>query len=334
MNRRRIAGCAIATLLAAMIILPSACQDATQISLEVTTNVTWRDGLVTAFTVGGDTPTTTEGLAITAESFASWSNVEPRFVGSLTVIPKDSDSSVVSVKIVMGFAGDGDGRKCAPPLYQGCIVARRRLPFVLHQRLRLPIRMYAQCVDVPCDAFSTCNELRQCVASEVTCSGSDCDDPTTAANNPSPLVDGAASDSSSDGALDQEASSLPNDASKDALGSGSDAGAGVVECGLITCVSPGFYCCFFPPQPNNSQCMVASTEQQCVQQLGGIALRCDGAGDCPGTMNHCCTGSNTSACAQTCGPISTQELCHDTPMGCEGAKRCTGAFHGIYATCE
>jgi hypothetical protein len=325
-------GVGLAMALVTMMILPCSCQDATQISLEVTTNVVWREGLVTTFTVGGDTQST-EGSAITTESITPW-NERDRFVGSLTVVPRESDTSVVSVKVVMGFAGDGDAKKCVPPLYQGCIVARRRLVFTPHARLRLPIRMYSQCVDVPCDALSTCNELRQCVATDVTCMGGSCSDPG-AAPDPS-AVDAGPNDSSLpvDGAgADQDAASAPasNDSGQGNDGGG-NGGLNAVECGSTTCPTPGFYCCFFPPQPNSSTCMVASTEQQCVQQLGGIALRCDGPGDCFEPMNHCCTSANTSACAQTCGIV--QELCNDTPMGCEGAKRCTGDFNGLYGACE
>jgi hypothetical protein len=38
----------------------------------------------------------------------------------------------------------------------GCIVARRSVRYVSHQRLELPIALDTSCIDVPCGATTTC----------------------------------------------------------------------------------------------------------------------------------------------------------------------------------
>lgn len=150
------------------VLLGVSCREPTSISIEARTNVAWRAGLVVGFTAGG--VGTTEGLEPTTETREPWGG--DGFIGTLTVIPESGDDGFVALKVVMGVRRET--RACTPPQYEGCIVARRRVRYVPHERLRLPISLYAQCIDVACDADTTCNALGLCVSATSTCDGALC----------------------------------------------------------------------------------------------------------------------------------------------------------------
>ncbi len=137
------------------------CREPTSILIEARTNVSYQAGYTTAFTVGA--PGAVEDIEPTTVSDAAWSS--DGFVGSLTTVPSSSDTAIVALKVVLGVRKDS--RACAAPAYEGCIVARRRIRYVEHQRLRLPVTLYASCEGVPCEADSTCNYLGQCVSALV-----------------------------------------------------------------------------------------------------------------------------------------------------------------------
>jgi hypothetical protein len=140
-----------------------ACQEPTQVMIDVRTDVSYRSGIVTSFTVGA-TPGEVETAELTTESSEPWGS-DGR-IGSLAVVPSSSSKDGrISVKVVMGIRRAA--RDCKPPAYEGCIVARRALYYVPNQLLRLPIALYANCESVACDQESTCNALGQCVSSEV-----------------------------------------------------------------------------------------------------------------------------------------------------------------------
>ncbi len=139
----------------------ASCRDATQVVIEARTNVAHRAGLVTAFTVG--LPETVENAPSTTETNEPWG--PDGFIGSLVSIPGGEKDGPLAVKLVMGV--NREARDCLPPKYEGCIVARRKLRYLPHERLRLPIALYAQCEGVPCDQDTTCNALGQCVSASV-----------------------------------------------------------------------------------------------------------------------------------------------------------------------
>ncbi len=144
-------------------LIAVACQVPTQVLIEVRTDVAYRPGIVTSFTVGA-TPADVETSELTTESSEPW-GADGR-IGTLATVPRSSaEDGRISVKIVMGIRRAA--RECKPPLYEGCIVARRALYYVPNELLRLPISLYANCEGVPCDQASTCNALGQCVSSEV-----------------------------------------------------------------------------------------------------------------------------------------------------------------------
>jgi hypothetical protein len=83
-------------------------------------------------------------------------------VGTLVVTPERSTGAIV---VAASYAD----KRCEPPKYAGCIVARRAFTFIDHTSLRLPITLEISCKDVPCETFSSCR-AGQCVSSQAACS--------------------------------------------------------------------------------------------------------------------------------------------------------------------
>ena len=99
--RRSVACGAAAGVL--IITTASSCREATSVVIEARTNLAYRAGLVTSFTVGG--PGETERSEATTESRDPWA--ADGFVGSLVVVPGSSDDARLSVRVVLGARGAG-----------------------------------------------------------------------------------------------------------------------------------------------------------------------------------------------------------------------------------
>ncbi len=89
-------------------------------------------------------------------------------VGTLVLTP---GSDALAVIVVAGI--DQQSNACVPPGYAGCVVARRRLAFVDHASLDLPILLTRDCLDVPCDTQTSCVH-GNCKSSETSCDGDSC----------------------------------------------------------------------------------------------------------------------------------------------------------------
>lgn len=115
-------------------------------------------------------------------------------LGSLVVIPRDGSANA-EVLVAAGLDLTGstgtaratarecldayraflndpkscDGGACSP-----CIVARRRVGFVPHQRLSLGIELTLACKGVFCKASETCGSDGRCVSNEAHCDGGTC----------------------------------------------------------------------------------------------------------------------------------------------------------------
>ncbi len=323
-------------LLGAAIVPIVSCRGATEIFVEARTNIAFRDGLVTTFTVGG--PGETEGLAPTTESREPWG--DDGFVGSLAVVPNSGSDGRLFVKVVLGI--DRAATSCQPPRYAGCIVARRVLSYAPHERLRLPISLYAACKDVPCDAASTCNVLGQCVSAAVdptTCSGAaGC---TTPGDPSLPIgtdasADGPGQDALASDAADEAASDAANDAPGDAADASAEDGGSTpptprrVDCKSASCnLLLGETCCFDESQGTGT-CLPAGVT--CARGGSTSVISCDGDEDCnPGVL--CCfvgSGAGMECGGASCGPYTP--VCHSTHSCAVG--RCTGLGLGYYRTCQ
>ena len=121
------------------------------------------------------------GIVVAPDSFAAEERARAKYfaaetnhcdseviVGTLVLTP-GSDS--LAVIVVAGI--DRPSSACQPPDYAGCVVARRRLAFVEHTSLDVPVVITRDCLDVPCDTQTSCVH-GNCKSSETSCDGDSC----------------------------------------------------------------------------------------------------------------------------------------------------------------
>jgi hypothetical protein len=141
--------------------LLSGCLDATQIEVELRTDVKCADRPETTISVG--TLGQLESSAPVAVTTAC--DEQTGRIGSIVVLPHDSKEGQVGLEVVAGIVKSAE--ECRRDHFVGgCIVARRSLNFVKHHGLKLPIELEAACIDVPCGATETCRK-GACVSAEV-----------------------------------------------------------------------------------------------------------------------------------------------------------------------
>ena len=167
----------VATLLVAFVlVLAPGCRDATQVTLDVslTKLAQCTETKGTAITVGIDPATTEDRVAheyVTATTSAC--DQATGEIGTLVLTPSESGRASVIVVVAYDAA---NAASCKPPLFTGCIVARRQFSFTDHRHLTMPITIDPDCKNVPCDAFSTCR-TGKCFSSEAACNGDTCTEP-------------------------------------------------------------------------------------------------------------------------------------------------------------
>jgi hypothetical protein len=109
----------------------------------------------------------------TTETSACSSGTPLSDIGDLVIVPSGNRSGPLSILVVLGV--DNPASSCtADNGYKGCIVGRRFLYFDEHTPLRVPVTMSLNCKNVPCDAYSFCQD-GQCVNSTVHCSNGTCE---------------------------------------------------------------------------------------------------------------------------------------------------------------
>jgi hypothetical protein len=137
------------------------CLDATQVEVELTTDVNCADRPETAISVGTlEQRESSPPVAVTTACDADTGRI-----GSIVILPHESKTGRVALEVVAGITKTAE--ECRRDNFVGgCIVARRTLNFVKHRGLRLPIELEAACVDVPCNATQTCRK-GSCVSAEV-----------------------------------------------------------------------------------------------------------------------------------------------------------------------
>ncbi|MGO9837697.1 MAG: hypothetical protein ACLP1X_26215 [Polyangiaceae bacterium] len=143
-----------------------ACENPTEVTLVLTTNLPCATLQGTTITVGtADEIEEKAPVAETGKCIAGSSGLNT--IGTFVLVPSQGRSAAFAVRIVSGV--DRLATDCAPgggqtPDYSGCIVARRELAFVPHTPLTLPIVMSKECENIPCTAQETCVE-GECVPS-------------------------------------------------------------------------------------------------------------------------------------------------------------------------
>jgi hypothetical protein len=232
------------------------CRGATQVTVEISLadRASCAEVHGTAITIGVD-PADTEKRVASEFVNASTASCDPssRSIGTLVVTP--SVQGVASIVVVVAYADGVSPASCKPPLYTGCIVARRHFGFSTHQQLHMPITIDPDCRNVPCDAFSTCR-TGKCFTSEATCEGNSCvqpgdpgdggtsdegvvpdggipDDSGEPGGDGSPVVDGGA-DAADDGASDAGTAATRCDP---------PGASATLTCGSQSCGGATNYCC-------------------------------------------------------------------------------------------
>ena len=275
------------------------CRDATQVTVEITlaTRATCAETNGTAITVGTDPATTQQRVADEFVTATTTSCTEAtREIGTLVVTPGgDGRASII---VVVAYDKAIVPSSCKPPLFKGCIVARRQFTFSEHQQLHLPITIDPDCKDVPCDAFSTCR-TGKCFSSDVSCAGDSCLEPgdpgdggtsvdgqvipdTGVVDGQVPLLEGgidASLDASLDALLDALSDGPITTDSATGLDGATDGGA---PTGVFCDIGGNLMC------PTPTQC---NTGFSCCGPIGGggaavcnqLAAACQG-----GAVQYCC----------------------------------------------
>lgn len=288
----------VGTLVVAFgLVLGPGCRDATQVTVDISltkaAKCTETNG--TAITVGVDPGGTEDRVAheyVTAATQAC--DATSGEIGTLVLTP--SGSGRASVIVVVSYDKSVTAASCKPPLFKGCIVARRQFSFTDHRHLTMPITIDPNCKDVPCDAFSTCR-TGKCFPSDAACNGDACSEPGDPGDGGT-AVDGQVVPDTGvpvDGAgVDGEATD----------GSGGTDGSVSFDSGT----EGGVDAMTDAPLPNT----------RCTPPGGDGTLVC-GNMSCSGATNYCC-GSNadTATCSQTPCVASASRFCCGA-MDCGGA---------------
>lgn len=150
----------VALSLTAGVVTVVACQEPTQVTIDVRlATATCPEIHGTAINVGvspDDTETKVRSKFPNAQT-TDCDGATSR-IGTLVVTPSE-DGDRGSVIVITSYGTQKDPTECQPEnKYKDCIVARRAFSFSEHRRLVLPITIDPTCVNVPCDAFSTCRK--------------------------------------------------------------------------------------------------------------------------------------------------------------------------------
>ena len=126
-----------------------ACRGATEITVEVSTDLNCGDHAGTTITVGrlgglSKPPTTTSFLCGPNQS-----------VGTLVIVPSGSNDEEVAFQVTTGVGINPE--QCGDPKNAAqCIIARRALRFIPHESLRVKVPMRVDCRGIQCDSNLTC----------------------------------------------------------------------------------------------------------------------------------------------------------------------------------
>jgi alpha-tubulin suppressor-like RCC1 family protein len=152
---------ALGLLLLAAVLFAS-CKDATQVNVVLRTNVPYATGAGVAL---WSSRSGAVGTPL-AESSEPW--LADGEVGNVVVTPGDaSKESALTVRVAMGLRGKRAAECTDDGDLKGCIIARRKLAFVPHTPLKVPVVLYLACEGVKCAADTTCSYLGQCVPAQV-----------------------------------------------------------------------------------------------------------------------------------------------------------------------
>jgi hypothetical protein len=205
-----------------------ACQKATAVRLELSTNVSCdRTQGVQIF---AGKPGTVDGNAPVAEDVRCTNGA----LGTIVAQPPEDKTATAAFRVVLGVTRPASQCTEADGL-AGCIQQRRVLRYIEGETLFLPIVMYERCIGVVCDPSSTCASNGLCVSATITDSAA-CVPPRVClppGDPGTPAVPGTPTEAGADGTLiDGTADGTsPGDGSADVASdnstfdTGTDAGA-------------------------------------------------------------------------------------------------------------
>lgn len=185
---------AVGTLLLAAGVGFASCREPTQIKLELRTDAECPEGdtrprlndvvILTAKQIELGTPGNPKPAPpVNAETELCSGSGEYRTIGSLVLLPDGSENPAVDVLVAAGVQRDATddtansmtAGQCAALAFEGssieglpCIIARRRLTFVDHNALLLPIDLDKACIGEDCGADLTCYR-GNCVSPDISC---------------------------------------------------------------------------------------------------------------------------------------------------------------------
>ena len=93
-------------------------------------------------------------------------------MGTIVLVPPSDGDDRIGIRAVLGVSRDVESCSAADQ-YAGCVVARRILRYLPHTELTIDLLLGQDCLDVPCDAATTCVK-HGCVGAEIpsdTCRG-------------------------------------------------------------------------------------------------------------------------------------------------------------------
>lgn len=234
-------------------------------------------------------------------------------IGTLVVTPPDTIGNA-AIAVVVGI-GDTRAESCNEDNgYLGCIVARRNVPFVEHRPLTLPIRLTFDCLNVPCDALSTCSRS-ECVVSTPTCTGGSCEEDSTTRVDAATTNEASAPDGGACSRHDQPRLCPPY--------------GGGAACPTTCCAVAGSGGYGYGYSGGNP----GSTGFECNAACAYYRVECAGSENCPEGHSCCLTPMQTVCRRGGCG--ADPQACIDT-CECPPGRTClpNGPFPTIVKTCR
>ena len=135
--------------MASAVVLGS-CRDATGVELTLTTDIDCRDM--------GSTAILASRTSAQAEPLATTSSCQPDgTIGTLVIVPASERDEPLQVRVITSI-GVPIEQCMGATLGSSCIESRRRLHFIPHEMLRLPVRQELDCRGVACGETLTCRQ--------------------------------------------------------------------------------------------------------------------------------------------------------------------------------
>jgi hypothetical protein len=316
--RRRTTIVCVGVALPAATIAAQSCAPATQVTLDLRTNVNCTESRGAEIVVSSETHTAEERAALlpgvttrfpSAATAACANGPAPHEIGTLVMTPESGTGAVV---VVSAFGGAALNDCTSVRFAKTCIVARRRFTFADQESLKLPIVLDPDCAGIPCNESSTCFHSK-CVSSDVDCSSGTCGDPGALPDGgpapevdaPSPILDGGTG-------IDAEGGGPGGD---DAA---SDAGLdGTTDGGLVTRACPRPTC-----NAESGGAMTCNGGDECCY-VGPPTCKASGA--CGGGVSACCRDITDCDNGDVCCATSLMgEAGTGTVIECKPLGMCTG----------